>query len=142
MMIRHAVLEDAPALARLSMEELGYEYPLEALRANLQDVLANPRDKVLVAEENGEVLGYVHLADYRLLYMPALKRILGIAVFSAHHREGIGRALLSAAEDWAKEDGAAGVCLTSGEERKEAHAFYRALGYEGVKMQLHLRKMF
>ena len=140
--IRDAVMADAPALTRLSREELGYDYPEEELLANLKDVLADPRNKVLVAENDGEVVGYLHLADYRLLYMPGLKRILGIAVASSHHREGIGSALLNAGEAWAKEDGAAGIALTSGETRTGAHAFYRSLGYEGVKMQLNLRKMF
>lgn len=140
--IRDAVMADAPALTRLSREELGYDYPEEELLANLKDVLADPRNKVLVAENDGEVVGYLHLADYRLLYMPGLKRILGIAVASSHRREGIGSALLTAGEAWAKEDGASGIALTSGETRTGAHAFYRSLGYEGVKMQLNLRKMF
>lgn len=140
--VRDAVLADAPALTRLSREELGYDYPEEELRANLEDVLSDSRNRVLVAESDGEVLGYLHLADYRLLYMPPLKRILGIAVFSAHHREGIGKALLEAGEAWAREEGAAGVVLTSGETRTGAHAFYRALGYEGIKMQLNLKKEF
>lgn len=142
MMIRDAVLEDAPALTRLSRDELGYDYPEEELRANLEAVLSDSRNKVLVAESGGEVLGYLHLADYRLLYMPPLKRILGIAVSALHRREGIGKALLEAGEAWARESGAAGVILTSGETRTGAHAFYRTLGYEGIKMQLNLRKMF
>lgn len=142
MMIRDAARADAPALRRLSLEELGYDYPEEELRANLETVLSDSRDKVLVAESGGQVLGYLHLADYRLLYMPPLKRILGIAVSSAHHREGIGKALLAAGEAWAREDGAAGVTLTSGETRAGAHAFYRACGYREIKRQLNLTKMF
>lgn len=53
---------------------------------------------------------------------------------------GIGRKLLAAVEDWARDTGAHAVRLVSGAARTGAHAFYRACGYEGNKMQLNLKK--
>ena len=49
---------------------------------------------------------------------------------------------MKAAEDWARENGAVGVRLNSGGQRKEAHAFYRAVGYHSEKEQLRFLKMF
>ena len=95
-----------------------------------------------MAEDGGRVVGYVHLTEYRLLYEKPLMNIMGIAVALAYRRQGIGKALLLAAEDWARASKAAGVRPTSGETRVGAHAFYRSLGYAGTKMQLNLRKMF
>ena len=43
---------------------------------------------------------------------------------------GIGRQLLKEAERRARSGGAARIELTSGSQRTEAHAFYRACGYK------------
>ena len=42
---------------------------------------------------------------------------------------GLGRALLREAEQRARVGGAARLEITSGSQRTEAHAFYRASGY-------------
>ena len=131
--IREARAEDAQALARLNREEMGYGYPVDML-------LESGKDKILVAELDGTVAGYVHLNDYDVLYADHMKNIMGIAVSSSCRRMGIGRKLLAAAEDWARETGAEAVRLVSGEGRTGAHAFYRSLGYSGNKKQLNLKK--
>ena len=138
--IREARLSDCAAIARLNREELGYDYPEKQTREKLRACLANPAHKVLVAERGGEVLGYLHLADYDVLYYPHLKNVLGLAVSHRCRRQGAGKALLAAGEAWAGETGAAGVRLVSGEERKGAHAFYQSLGYRGNKLQRNFKK--
>lgn len=142
MTIRDAALRDAPALYRLDRVSMGYDYPEEKTAAQLEKLLSSGRDKILVAEIDGSVVGYLHLVDYDLLYAGPMKNIMGIAVDPERRRMGIGMALLEAGEEWAKADGAEGIRLVSGESRVGAHAFYRALGYEGNKMQLNLKKMF
>lgn len=141
-LVRDALPEDAPAIARLNREEMGYEYPEEQTMEKLRALLSSGRDKILVAECSGTVVGYVHLCNYELIYYDSLKNVMGIAVSREYRRRGIGKMLLSAAEDWAKADGAAGVRLSSGETRTGAHAFYRSLGYSGTKKQLNLKKIF
>lgn len=140
--IRGAVPGDCAALARLNREEMGYDYPEERMLEKLEALLNDGRNKILVAQRGEAAVGYLHLADYDVLYAPPMKNIMGIAVSSACRRQGIGKALLLAGEAWARENGAAGVRLSSGESRTGAHAFYRSLGYEGTKMQLNLKKMF
>lgn len=138
--IREARAEDAQALARLNREEMGYDYPLDKTKEKLSLLLESGKDKILVAELDGAVVGYVHLNDYDVLYADHMKNIMGIAVSSSCRRMGIGGKLLSAAEGWARETGADGVRLVSGESRTGAHAFYRSLGYSGNKKQLNLKK--
>ncbi len=140
--VREAAFADAGTLVQLNRICMGYDYPAEKAAAQLEKLLNSGRDKILVAELEGRVMGYVHLVDYNLLYADPMKNVMGIAVDPACRRQGIGRALLKAGEAWAKETGAAGVRLVSGESRADAHAFYRALGYTGTKMQLNLKKMF
>lgn len=141
-LIRDAVLEDWEELARLNREEMGYDYPPEQTREKLLKLLKNSGDKILVAQYEGKLAGYLHLCDYDLLYADPLKNVMGIAVSADCRRMGIGRLLLEAGEKWAKETGAAGVRLNSGETRTGAHAFYRAMGYESRKKQMNFKKSF
>lgn len=138
--IREARAGDAEALAKLSREEMGYDYPADRVGEKLEKLLAGGKDKILIAELDGQAVGYVHLNDYDVLYADHMKNIMGIAVSSQHRRMGIGGKLLRAAEAWARETGASAVRLVSGESRTGAHAFYRSLGYEGDKKQLNLKK--
>ncbi len=140
--VREAVPGDADTIAWLNAAAMGYDYPKEKTAAQLKALLDSGRDKILVAEAEGRVVGYLHLQDYDLLYSDHMKNVMGIAVDPACRRRGIGSALLAAGEDWACSTGASGVRLVSGESRKGAHAFYRSLGYEGSKMQLNLKKAF
>ncbi|MDE6745214.1 MAG: GNAT family N-acetyltransferase, partial [Oscillospiraceae bacterium] len=57
-----------------------------------------------------------------------------------HRRQGIGKALISSAENWGKELGITIVRLNSGYSRKEAHEFYRAMGYDDEKLQMRFLK--
>ena len=140
LVIRDAVVEDAPAIAQLNRDGMGHDYPVERTREKLRACLGNPSHKILVAESEGVVVGYVHLEDYDTLYADSLKNILGIAVAESCRRQGVGKALLQAGEEWAASTGAAGVRLVSGESRKGAHAFYQTLGYTGNKPQRNFKK--
>lgn len=66
-LVRDALPEDAPAIARLNREEMGYEYPEEQTMEKLRALLSSGRDKILVAECSGTVVGYVHLCNYELI---------------------------------------------------------------------------
>lgn len=137
---RVATLDDAVAIQRLNQDDLGYDHPLPAVRDALADALASPRDRVLVAEIDGRVVGYVHGEDFRLLYEPALVNVLGIAVATADQGRGAGRALLADLEAWARARGAHALRLVSGEARPGAHAFYGRLGFRPTKTQVNFRK--
>lgn len=140
--IRKCVLDDVGYIAELNRTEMGYDYPVETTRKQLEKVLSNTRDVIYVAVLDGKVVGYVHANDYDLIYAPPMKNIMGIAVSKECKRMGIGKALFGAVESWAKEDGVKGVRLVSGSTRKEAHEFYERCGYSGGKQQLNFKKYF
>lgn len=58
--IRRCDITDAEAIKRLSLEALGYEFSLEHTAEKLKKLLCNNNNLILVAELNGEVIGYVH----------------------------------------------------------------------------------
>ncbi|MGI6255359.1 MAG: GNAT family N-acetyltransferase [Acutalibacter sp.] len=138
--VRRASLADAPALTRLNREEMGYDYPEEKTVKRLETLLGDPTHCILVAESQGRVVGYLHLEWYELLYSDPMVNVMGIATASACRRQGVGRALLAAGEEWAKSQGASAVRLVSGESRKGAHAFYQRLGFTGNKLQRNFKK--
>lgn len=141
-LIRVARSSDSEALAALNREAMGYEYPAEATRRQLEQLLASPFHAVRVAEQNGRVVGYVHAQIYELLYAPVLADIMGLAVAASCRRQGVGRQLLAAAEEWARHIDAHGMRLVSGSERVGAHAFYEACGYASRKTQRNYKKMW
>ena len=141
LILRDAMVSDARALAKLNREEMGYHFPVEETGKKLQASLENPEKKILVAEIQGRVVGYVHLESYDVLYAPHMKNVMGIAVAGEFRRQGVGKALLTAGETWARETGAVAVRLVSGDARKGAHAFYQSLGYTGNKLQRNFKKM-
>ena len=140
--IRICALEDAPAIYELNKQEMWYDYPIKKTTEKLKQLLKSEADRIFVAVVDGNVVGYVHARDYDVIYAPQYKDILAIAVFAANKMQGIGRALLTAVENWAKESGAVGIRLVSGSGRTGAHEFYRHCGYNGDKQQINFKKVF
>ena len=139
MIIREATIEDAFAICNISCADLGYDCSCEFVSARISN-LDKGREKVFVAEVNGIVAGYIHAEKYQTLYFEPMINILGLAVSSKFRRRGIGRMLLKRAERWANEVGIHKIRLNSGASRKEAHSFYRAMGYSNEKGQIRFIK--
>ncbi len=141
-LIRDCRIGDSIDIQVLNQNELGYEYPLEAVEGKLENLLRERTHKIVVAVVDGKVIGYVHACAYDLLYAPPLKNIMGIAVSSDFKKRGIGKKLLNYVEQWARDTGADGVRLVSGATRTGAHAFYTACGYSCNKEQKYFIKYF
>jgi GNAT superfamily N-acetyltransferase len=99
--------------------------PTRALVA-LRQAIESHDACVLVAEaEDGNLVGfctaYQDLHSVRFGYRAWIE---DLAVDPARRSEGIGKALLDAAKDWARERGATHLELDSGEARTDAHRFY------------------
>ena len=139
MLIREANNKDAAAICNISSKDLGYECEEKFVRERLESLDSN-REAVFVAEIDGEVAGYVHAEVYSLIYWEPMANILGLAVSSDCRRQGAGKALMARVEEWAKEKGIKEIRLNSGGSRKEAHEFYRAIGFDDEKMQVRFIK--
>jgi GNAT superfamily N-acetyltransferase len=129
MSIRAAASADSHAIANL-VTQLGYPSSAEEIRKRLAAFADNPDYAVWVAEYGGRVVGLTGVfLHYAVEFDGAYGRLLGLVVDEPYRGRGIGKKLLEVAEAWLRERGIAKLTLTSGHQRKEAHEFYRRLGY-------------
>ena len=142
MVVREVTIDDYKDIWNLNKNALGYDFPLEKTKTQLEKILTSNGDKVFGAFVDGKLIGYVHVSDYECSFSDSLKNIIGIAVDPSYRKQGIGRALLSQAETWARETGAEGIRLVSSVGRTEAHKLYEAMGYTSKKEQKNFRKIF
>jgi GNAT superfamily N-acetyltransferase len=97
----------------------------------LQRIDADPNVRVLVAEEDGLIVGTL-----ALYVMPNLSHggrpfaiVENVVVDASQRGTGLGRRLMAEAERIAAEADCYKVALTSNNKRAPAHAFYETIGY-------------
>ena len=136
--IRPATTDDADAIAAMFTDE---GYP-----AGPTDVVerlgrfASDQSRVLVAEHEGTVLGFIALhAIPRFEHDDQIVRILALVVDAGARERGVGRALMAEAERIATELGAAFTEITAGHHRPEARRMYESVGYD-ASVATYLRK--
>jgi ribosomal protein S18 acetylase RimI-like enzyme len=136
--IRHATIEDEDVLGRL--DRLAWS-PLHAVQPRPQPPYEpffserfGPRDH-LVAELDGTVVGYLRLAFPTSLACNAhVRQIQGLVVAGEARGAGVGRALLRAAQDEARRQGARRITLRVLGHNTPARRLYESEGFavEGV----------
>ena len=127
--LRSASAMDADDVGAL-LSELGYPCDTEDAMRRIRTILDNDRQALVVARVDGIVSGLVAL-DF-MYYLPldtTTCRITALVVSSSARGQGLGRQLLREAERRARTGGAARLELSSGSQRTDAHAFYRACGF-------------
>ena len=98
-------------------------------RSAIGQAIEDPESTILVAERRGELLGlctaYLDMNSVR--YGPRCW-VEDLAVSPEQRSRGVGKALLDAAKEWARERGATHLELDSGDARPDAHRFYEREG--------------
>jgi len=127
--IRRITSSDVPSAAAL-LAELGYPTTEADLGERLKAIATNPDDAVLVAAEDGNILGLVSVHSFEMIHRPGrLGRVTALVVAAAARGRGVGAELLGAAEAHLRAKGCVKLEVTSGEQRSPAHDFYAAKGY-------------
>ncbi|EDL69951.1 GNAT family N-acetyltransferase [Vibrio campbellii] len=143
MKIRPATSDDLNALFDLNKQinELHHLYapqafvaPSEEDRTFLINMLADEERLFLVAEEGQQVLGFITATitqneTISFLIKDPVCRIGTIVVDENQKSKGVGRALMAAVEQWARESGATQVRLEVMEFNHNAQQFYDKLGF-------------
>ncbi|WBB70223.1 GNAT family N-acetyltransferase [Micromonospora sp. WMMD812] len=144
---REAVRADLPTvIALLADDVLGKARDFTEVDAAYEkafaDITADPRNQLIVADEEGELVGCLQIT-----YIPGLGRhgaerslVESVRVRSDRRGQGLGRLMMTWAIDQAKQRGCALVQLTTDKSRHDAHRFYLNLGFvashEGMKLPL------
>jgi len=149
LVIRRAGAEDLVAIVAMLADD-----PLGAVRERLETPLpacyrdafaridVDPHQELLVAALEGEVVGTL-----QLIFIPGLShqgalraQIESVRVRGDRRGAGVGRRMVSAAIERARQRGCRMVQLTSDRSRHDAHRFWRSLGFEatheGMKLVL------
>ena len=121
--IRGAMPDDLAAL--LMLEEASFTSDRYDA-GDFRYFLARKRCAVLVGVERGAVQGYA-IAEWRGVRPEG--RLVSIAVFLEQRGRGIGPALLRAAEEEVRRQGASRMCLEVRESNAKAIGMYARAGY-------------
>lgn len=103
---------------------------LEAARTFLQDRFQNRESIVFVARQSDRMLGFTQL--YPSFSSVSMKRVWilnDLFVEEACRQQGIAKALMRAAENFARETGAVRIVLSTQFSNRAARSLYESLGY-------------
>jgi ribosomal protein S18 acetylase RimI-like enzyme len=131
--IRRAGPQDLDALAILFdgyRRFYGQASDIAGARDWLRSRLRLGESVVLVAESQDALVGFTQL--YRMYSSVRMARtwiLNDLFVAENARRGGVARALLDAASNFAKEDGAAGISLETTRDNAPARALYRSAGW-------------
>ncbi|PSL02136.1 N-acetylglutamate synthase-like GNAT family acetyltransferase [Haloactinopolyspora alba] len=147
MLFREARRDDLTAVLALLVDDtLGKDRDRaavdEAYERAFAEIDADPRNELIVADDDGEVVGCMQLT-----YIPGLGhhgaqrcQIEAVRIHADRRGRGAGQQMITWAIDRARERGCGMVQLTSHRSRTDAHRFYERLGFvashEGMKLTL------
>lgn len=127
-----ATIDDLESLAQLYEELIGEETDLCKMKENFKLMESNPNYMILTAKEDnlvvGSVMGIICL-DLVRKCKPFMV-IENVIVKSTCRGRGIGKMLMEEIEKIGRMRKCYYTMLVSGGHRKEAHQFYRTIGYD------------
>ncbi len=130
--LRDANLADVARLAELWVDVLRRgdetDHVADMLRV-VESAAADPDQRLVVAEYDGELAGGVHLRLCTItpLNLDLSVQVMSPTVFPEYRRHGVGRALMDAAVTFAEECGAAHVATAATSGARDANRFMARL---------------
>jgi GNAT superfamily N-acetyltransferase len=127
--IREATADDSKALGGL-LAELGYEVEAGELPERLARFCTQGNGQVILAFIETTPVAFAALEiTFPIHHAQPVAHLSSCAVAATARRQGIGKLLLAAVEQKAREAGCRRVVVTSAEHRDDAHSFYPAAGW-------------
>ena len=147
LLFRRARRADLPGIVRmLADDELGSqrersEEPLpESYYSAFAQIEKDPNHELIVAEQNGELVGTLHL-----MFLPSISfqgglraQVESVRVDRRFQSRGIGSAMMGWTIERAKQRRAHVIQLTTHQTRRDAHRFYERLGFKGSHLGMKL----
>ena len=134
--IRAAAPSDAPMLCEL-LAQLGYPASVAEIPARLSALASFPRAAAFVATNGyGEVVGLATTHIFPSIHDNGpVAWLTTLVVLEDARGAGIGSALVRHVEQWAAQNGAKRLSVTSGMHRKATHDFYEKRDYENTGLR-------
>jgi len=130
MNIRPATLQDSFALSAL-LAELGYGGTEHFIEQRLAQLITDPAECLLVAEQGQSVLGFLSLHFIPQLALAGdFARISYFCIAEGERSKGAGQQLLQYAEQLAQQHGCDRLEVHCNEHRIKANSFYAREGYQ------------
>lgn len=135
MKVRQAVSSDVSSIIKL-LDELGRPKPAsnsdKTKFSRLVRKYMNGSDTIiLVAEDSSDIIGMASLVFVSRLNQTRQELWIPDMIVSRYHQsKGVGKALAKRFTKIAKENNCFRIRLESGNSRKQAHAFYKKIGFE------------
>jgi ribosomal protein S18 acetylase RimI-like enzyme len=150
--VRKAIPEDIPALNALFQQVDNYhsdgmpdyfqpaQQPARS-REYLQGLIKDQNVGLFVAQRDRQLAGFVHVEmrsspAFAVFVQRLFAVVDNLGVQQDFRRQGIGKALMQAAEGWAQERGVETVELNVYAFNEIAMNFYKALGYEPLSHRM------
>lgn len=115
-----------------------FRWPVKARpRGHYRGDLADPHLALFLARHDGQPVGTVQVRIYdtsdQSMMLPRRRAYVeDLVVDERSRRQGVGRALMEAATDWAEDRGVSQIVLTVWQGNKAAQQLYQELGYRQV----------
>jgi len=137
--ITRATLDDLDAVVPLfDAYRRFYDQPSDEARARefLQARMGANESVILLASDGDRAIGFTQLYPmFSSVRTGRLWILNDLYVDAGARRSGAGRALLEAAADFARNDGAVGIVLETTRDNATARALYRNAGWEEADTQ-------
>ena len=138
--VRRATPADAPDVANL-LAQLGYPSSADVIPDRLAAIEREGGAVFVVTNADDRILGLASASRHATLHAGAQVAYITALVTSDDARgQGVGRAMVAAIEQWAREAGCTRLSVTSAEHRADAHEFYPRCGmpYNGRRFSKQL----
>lgn len=139
-MIRPAVASDAPILSQL-LGQLGYPASVPEIPGRLQALANHSTAAAFVATNRfAEVVGLITVHILPSIHdNDPVAWLTTLVVLEDARGAGVGSALVLHVEQWAAENGARRLSVTSGIQRQATHEFYEKRHYERTGLRFTKR---
>ncbi|PGL71167.1 GNAT family N-acetyltransferase [Bacillus sp. AFS055030] len=136
---RVATTNDSLEIARLS-GQFGYNVEKNQVFERLIKIIDQKDHVVLVAEFEGNLIGWIHAHGRYLIESPPYVEIGGLVVDSTYRGQKIGKMLVKRCEEWSKLSGFKEIRVRTNEIRVDTLIFYKKIGFENTKSQKVFKK--
>jgi len=124
-------------VVRELLDQLGYAFTVEEVRARLALLARQPADPVLLATDGDKGVGLIAMHWTAMLHhSQPVARITALIVREGARGKGVGRILVDAGAALARQAGCGLLELTTALHRTDAQAFYKALGFTASSLCL------